>query len=224
MKMHKYFMIAIGILIIQLIAVLFLGYSLLPETKIPVHWDIQNNINGYASRDAAIIPFWLFNLGLFLLMMFSGKLSPVFKQNKERYDVIIPLMTMGMVFFFALFHVYMLLLGHYPQWQGKAQIIFVLMGSLFVFLGNILPKMPRNFIAGIKTPWTFYSDEIWRKTSRLGGYCFVIMGVTMLARGILNITATWMNTLEIILLITLIGLPVLYSFLLYQKTRKDEES
>ncbi len=222
MKMHKYFKIAIGILVIQLCVVLFLGYTLVPWTKIPIHWNIQNHIDGYASRDAAIIPFWLFNLGLFLLMMFSGKLSPVFKQNKERYDAITPLMTMGMVFFFALFHIYMLLLGHYPQWQGKVQMIFLLIGALFLFLGNILPKMPRNFIAGIKTPWTIYSDEIWRKTSRMGGYCFALFGLLMLIRGIFNITVAWMNKVDIVMLVILIGFPTLYSFLLYQKGKKEE--
>jgi uncharacterized membrane protein len=220
--MHKYFKIAIAILIIQLGVVLFLGYTLVPETKIPIHWNIENHIDGYASRDSAIIPFWLFNLGLFLLMMFSGKLSPVYKQNKERYDAIIPLMSMGLVFFFALFHIYMLLLGHHPDWQGKVQMMFILMGALFIFLGNILPKLPRNFIAGIKTPWTIYSDEIWRRTSRVGGYCFVVFGLVMLVRGVFNLDAGWMNMVEIGLLVLLIGFPVLYSFILYQKSKKEE--
>jgi len=220
MKMHKYNKATLVILVVQLIVVLYLGYTLPKATMIPVHWNVQNQIDGYASRNTAIIPFWLFNLGLGLLMMFSEKLSPVFKQNKERYDAIIPLMTMGMVFFFALFHIYMLLLGHYPVWQNKIQMLFILMGGLFIFLGNILPKLPRNFIAGIKTPWTFYSDEIWRKTSRMGGYCFVILGLSMLARGFFNIRAMWMNYAELIMLVVVIVFPVLYSFLLYQKSKK----
>jgi len=218
--MHKYNKATLVILVVQLIVVLYLGYTLPKATMIPVHWNVQNQIDGYASRNTAIIPFWLFNLGLGLLMMFSEKLSPVFKQNKERYDAIIPLMTMGMVFFFALFHIYMLLLGHYPVWQNKIQMLFILMGGLFIFLGNILPKLPRNFIAGIKTPWTFYSDEIWRKTSRMGGYCFVILGLSMLARGFFNIRAMWMNYAELIMLVVVIVFPVLYSFLLYQKSKK----
>lgn len=222
MKMHKYFKIAIGILFVQLILVLILGYTLDVNTKIPTHWNIKNHIDGYTARDIAILPFWLFNVCLFLLMKYSRKLSPVFQQNQERYDAIIPLMSMGMVFFFAAFHVYMLLLGHHPDWQGKVQMIFILMGALFIFLGNIMPKLPRNYIAGIKTPWTIYSDEIWRKTSRVGGYCFSIFGLVMLIRGVFNITVAWMNYVEIAMLIILIGYPVLYSFLLYQKVKKEE--
>lgn len=222
MKMHKYFKIAIVVLFIQLCVVLFLGYTLDINTKIPTHWNIKNHIDGYTARDIAILPFWLFNLCLFLLMKYSRKLSPVFQQNRERYDAVIPLMTLGLVFFFAVFHVYMLLLGHYPEWQGKVQMVFILIGALFVFLGNILPKLPRNFIAGIKTPWTFYSDEIWRKTSRVGAYCFVIFGLTMLLRGLFNLTASWANIAEIVMLVILIVYPTLYSFLLYQKGKKEK--
>ena len=220
--MHKYFKISIVILIIQLLVVIFLGYSLAPETQIPVHWNIQNQIDGYVSRNAAIIPFWLFSLAIFLVMMYSEKLSPVFKQSKERYNAIIPLMTLGLVFFFALFHVYMLLLGRFPEWQGKVQMVFILIGALFVFLGNILPKNPRNFIAGIKTPWTIYSDEIWRKTARVGGYCFVVFGITMLIRGIFNLNTKFMNRAEIALLLFIIIYPVLYSFILYQKSKIEK--
>ncbi len=223
MKMHIYFKAAIAILILQLVVVMVLGYSIPKDAKIPVHWNIRNEIDGYATRDTAIIPFWLFNLGLLLLMMFSGKLSPVYRQNRERYDAVMPIMTLGLVFFFALFHVYILLLGKYPECAGKVQIIFVLIGALFVFLGNILPKIPRNYIAGIKTPWTFYSDEIWRRTSRMGGYCFVLLGIVMFIRGIFNISAGWINILLLVLLVILIFFPVLYSFVLFKKgVGKDE--
>jgi uncharacterized membrane protein len=221
MKLHKYFLLAIIVLVIELAVILYIGASLPADAKLPVHWNIHNQIDGWAGKNTAIYPFWLFNLGLFLLMMFSGKLSPVFKQNKERYDAIIPLMTFGLVLFFALMHVYILLLGLHPEWQSQIQFIFVLMGALFIFLGNILPRMPRNFIAGIKTPWTFYSDEIWRRTSRLGGWCFVLMGLLMLVRGIFNINTGWMDVVMIIALVVLVFGPVLYSFILYLKDKKE---
>lgn len=222
MKMHKYFKLSIAVLVIQLAVVLWLGFSLPADTKIPIHWNIKNEIDGYASRNMAVFPFWLFNLGLFLLMMFSARLSPVFQQNRERYDAVIPPMTLVLVFFFALFHVYMLLLGHYPWLEDKLQIIYILIGALFICLGNILPKLPRNYIAGIKTPWTIYSDEIWRRTSRLGGFSFVILGLLMLVKGLFNLQAAWLNYTLLALLGFLVLGPVLYSFALYQKEKKNQ--
>jgi uncharacterized membrane protein len=221
-KMHKYYMIAMVVLVLELAAVLYLGYSLPTDAKIPVHWNIHNQIDGYAARNTAIFPFWLFNLGLFLVLMFSRQISPVFRQNRERYDQIMPLLTLVLVGFFALIHVYMLLLGHYPAIESKVQFIFILMGAMFLLLGNILPKLPRNFIAGIKTPWTFYSDEIWRRTSRVGGYCFVLMGLLMLVMGIGNLRQSWMAVLMVIGLGVVVIVPTLYSFILYQKSKKEE--
>jgi uncharacterized membrane protein len=222
MKMHKYFILAIAVLLIQLIVVLILGKSLPADARLPIHWNINNEIDGWASKNAALIPFWLFNLGLFLLMMFSGRLVPVFKQNRERYEAIIPLMTFGLTFFFAIFHIYILLLGINPEWQSKTQIVFIMMGGLFIFMGNILPRTPRNFIAGYKLPWTLYNDEIWRRTHRLSGWCFVTLGLVMLVRGVFNILAPWMNFLMLIFLIGLVFLPIIYSFVLYRQGKGEE--
>lgn len=221
MKLNKNYIASIVVLILQLIIVLILGYSLPQDAKLPVHWNIRGQIDNYASRNVAIIPFWLFNLGLFLLLMFSGKLSPVHRQNKERYEASIQPLAFGLVLFFAIFHVYILLLGKYPRWQEQTQFIFVLMGLLFIFLGNLLPRIPRNYIAGIKVPWTLYSDTIWRKTSRLGGYCFVFLGLLMLVKGLLNITAMWMNFLLLAVLVIVVFVPIIYAFILF-KSNKEE--
>lgn len=222
MKLHKSYVISIVILVIQLAVVLWMGYSLPKDTQLPIHWNIHNQIDNFAPRNTAIIPFWLFNLGLFLLMMFSNKLSPVLAQNKERYDAMIPSMTLGLVIFFALFHIYILLLGHYPQMQENSKGIYVLIGLLFIFLGNIMPKVPRNYIAGIKTPWTFYSDEIWRKTSRLGGYCFFVFGALMLVKGIFTVNGQLIYWLLLIMLFVLVFLPITYAFYLYKTGKKEE--
>jgi uncharacterized membrane protein len=221
MKMHKYFVLSIIVLVIELAVILYIGASLPADAKLPVHWNIHNEIDGWAGKNTAIYPFWLFNLGMFLLMMFSDKLSPVFKQNRERYNAIIPLMTFGIVLFFALTHIYILLLGLHPEWADKIQGIFILMGALFIFLGNILPKTPRNFIAGYKLSWTLYNDEIWRRTHRLGGWCFVLVGILMLVRGVFNISANWMNVAMIIGFAILVLGPIAYSFILYLKDKKE---
>jgi len=221
MKLNKNYIASIVVLILQLIIVLILGYSLPQDAKLPVHWNIRGQIDNYASRNMAIIPFWLFNLGLFLLLMFSGKPPPVHRQNKERYEASIQPLAFGLVLFFAIFHVYILLLGKYPRWQEQTQFIFVLMGLLFIFLGNLLPRIPRNYIAGIKVPWTLYSDTIWRKTSRLGGYCFVFLGLLMLVKGLLNITAMWMNFLLLAVLVIVVFVPIIYAFILF-KSNKEE--
>lgn len=222
MKISKLVVISIIVLVVELVIVLYLGAQLPADAKLPVHWNIHNQIDGWGSKSSVILPFWLFNVALFLLMIFSGRLFPVFKQNRGRYEEIIPPFTLVLVSFFALIHIFIVLSGIYPQASQKVQFIFVLIGGLFIALGNLLPKLPRNFIAGIKTPWTFYSDEIWQRTSRVGGYCFVLTGLVMLVLGLLNMKGAWTAWLFAGLLAFLIAVPILYSFLLFLKSKKEE--
>ncbi|HNX01696.1 MAG TPA: SdpI family protein, partial [Candidatus Cloacimonadota bacterium] len=132
----------------------------------------------------------------------------------------IPLLTMGLVFFLGLIQIYSLLLALHPDSMGKFHALYILIGLLFMFLGNIMPKLSRNYFAGIKTPWTYYSDEIWRKTSRLGGFCFFITGFVFALAGIFNLKETSMSLILIIMVGTTVVLPIFYSFLLYLKAKK----
>lgn len=45
-----------------------------------------------------------------------------------------------------------------------------------------MPKIQSNFYMGIKNPWTLSSDQVWRKTHRLGGKLYAGCGIlTMLS-------------------------------------------
>ncbi len=59
-------------------------------------------------------------------------------------------------------------------------IIPLFVGLLFIAIGNYLPKTKRNYTMGIKLPWTLNSDENWRRTHRLGGICFIIIGISVI--------------------------------------------
>ena len=84
-------------------------------------------------------------------------------------------------------------------------------------LGNLLPKIPSNFFAGIRTPWTLSSELVWRKTHRLGGIGFIIGGLLMII-----IPLLWKSSqsalIIMFILVMIVGLyPVPYSFIFYKK-------
>jgi uncharacterized membrane protein len=222
MNAKKYYLISIIILLLQLFGALWIGHLLPAHAKIPVHWNIKNQIDGYADKTEGVFLLWGINVGLFLMMAFFRKYSPVYQQEREKSNNAIPLLTMGLVFFLALIHIYSLLIALNPGWASNVQVLFLLMGFLFMFIGNVTPKLSRNYFAGIKTPWTFYSDEIWRKTSRLGGFCFFLLGLTFVISGLFNLTGTIMTALMISMFVIVVFVPTIYSFLLYQKAKKDD--
>ena len=49
------------------------------------------------------------------------------------------------------------------------KFVFVSMGLLFALLGNNMYNIKPNYFAGIRLPWTFESEDNWRKTHHLAG-------------------------------------------------------
>lgn len=54
-------------------------------------------------------------------------------------------------------------------------------GALLVVLGNVLPKLRRNGLIGIRTPWTPADPTVWEQTHRVGGYLITAAGLVTLA-------------------------------------------
>ena len=93
-----------------------------------------------------------------------------------------------------------------------ASIAPILIGVLFVILGNYLPKCKQSYTIGIKLPWTLHSEANWNKTHRLAGFLWVLGGFAMMIAGFFG--GLW-AILPIALGMTLI--PTGYSYLLYRK-------
>ena len=207
------------IIIIQIIASLYLGLSLSEDAKIPCHWNIKGEIDGYYGKWTGVLLFPGINLAMLLLMIALPYISVRYKNAQERFEKVIPSLAMIIIFFFTTIHIYTLLLAK-EILSPAGNIIFYLIGLMFIMLGNLLPKIPSNFFAGIRTPWTLSSEEVWRKTHRLGGISFVIAGLLMIVITAVfgnNITA---NIIMFVLFMSLVLYPVLYSFILYKKEEK----
>lgn len=56
-------------------------------------------------------------------------------------------------------------------------VICLPLSLLFVWFGNYLPRIEPNRMIGIRTLATLKSEEVWRKTHRLGGYLFFASGL-----------------------------------------------
>jgi uncharacterized membrane protein len=89
---------------------------------------------------------------------------------------------------------------------------------LFIFLGNYMGKLRRNFWAGIRTPWTLASDVVWERTHRLGGWLFVATGLLGVIMSFIPALRLW--GLMVVLVIVVIVL-VVYSFVSYQRYTVD---
>lgn len=89
------------------------------------------------------------------------------------------------------------------------------LGGLLLGLGNILPKLPRNGLVGIRTPWTLADPVVWERTHRLGAY--LVMGAGLVS--LLSLPATGKRAARLPLVATLgaVGVSTMYSFVAYLK-------
>ena len=100
-------------------------------------------------------------------------------------------------------------------------LIPVMIGGLFVIIGNYMSKLKSNWFVGIRTPWTLSSENVWNKTHRLGARVFIVGGI------ILGITAYVPNPVNIYLfvinLIFIVFTPVVYSYLEHKKENNNKK-
>ncbi|MDZ4181965.1 MAG: SdpI family protein [Candidatus Cloacimonadaceae bacterium] len=216
----KNFKWAILILVLHLIIVGYFAVKLPLDAKVPMHWNIHNEIDGWTSRTMGLLFFPALNVGMFFLFVLMPWYSPWYRKFEERFERVLPSLTTTLLLFFSLLSVYSLYIALAGEIPG-IRFIMILIGLLFIFLGNILPKVPKNFFIGIKTPWTLSSDLVWEKTHRMGGLLFVLVGLLMIVKGVILIDHSGFQKASAVVALGMLLYPLLYSFIVYKAVEKE---
>lgn len=95
-------------------------------------------------------------------------------------------------------------------------IMNILLGLMFVVMGNILPKSEPNPVFGVRTHWTMASRENWIRTSRLTGWIWVAGGLLCWACVLFEVP--FGLDLAVVLVVALAPVPV--SYWIYRKQVK----
>ena len=98
-------------------------------------------------------------------------------------------------------------------------IIAGAIGVMLVVIGNQLGKSRSMFLVGIRTPWTLASEEVWIRTHRLGGKLMVAGGLAMVLAALLPIPSGLLAGVCGASLAVVVGIPVVYSYLLWRRER-----
>ena len=102
----------------------------------------------------------------------------------------------------------------YAEALGKTlyigMIVPVMLGVMFIVIGNYLPKCKRNSTIGVKVKWALESEENWNATHRLTGKLWVIGGVLVLVGAFLPEAALLWWEFGLMLIMVLV--PVVYSY------------
>lgn len=150
----------------------------------PVHWNERGEPDGFGSRTFGLLMGPVLTVLMPLFILGITRLDPR-KEHVERSSGALETIAIAMGVFFTVIHCVTLQAVLSDDQMLDGSIIIMMVGGLFVVLGNVMPKIKSNHLAGIRTPWTLDNEKVWAKTHRFGGWIFVIAGVGMMALGLL---------------------------------------
>lgn len=178
MKNKNYKILAYVLGIIPVIVLAFV-YSKLPD-QVPTHWDIDGTVT-FSDK----WQIWMLaSMGLIFAILFDvlPKIDPR-KESYKRFNKYYDGFCLVMIGFMDIMYGIILSESFVPGRISVSKVVMILIGGLFIFLGNIMPKIKSNFYMGIKTPWTLSNVDVWNKTHRLGGKLMFGVGIMMVICG-----------------------------------------
>jgi uncharacterized membrane protein len=135
------------------------------------------------------------------------------EDNSRAYRVV----ALSTLAFLLCVHIMLLLMAMGTRLNATF-IMTALVGALFIVLGISMTDMRRNFVIGIRTPWTLANDDVWDRTHRLGGRIFVIAGALLMIAPFGGLKAVAIAFPLIAIGAALI--PVVYSYVIYRRLER----
>jgi uncharacterized membrane protein len=176
--------IVLYILMFLPLAVVLVALQFLPE-QVPAHYNFNNQVTRWGSKyETLIFPVVTILFGYFMLGM--AKLSSRQEENGHNNENICIIAGISSLALFNAMTGYFLYTGFNSVENLSLvpidiyQLLFGLLGLSMVILGNIMPKLRRNSLAGLRTVWSMKNETIWKKSQRFGGISFILGGVVLI--------------------------------------------
>ena len=191
----------------------------LPD-QVPTHFGLDGTPDDWSSKFLLIlIPAGL-GLGIYFFMYIIPAIDPKKKieQMGDKYNSF----RFTLTIFFAVLGTYLLYVTNAGSIKNP-NILFALIGTVFAILANYFQTVRPNYFIGFRTPWTLENENVWKKTHRLGGRLWVVGGI------LIAILAFLIHSKQIFLIVfgvlvfLMAAIPVVYSYIEYQKEKNKIE-
>ena len=210
-KRNKGILILTSIVIMLPVIIGLLLWNRLPE-QMPTHWNINGEVDSWSSKRVAVFGFPSLVLALHWLCFLASTADP----KREAYTKKMLTLVLWICPIISLL-VSSLTYSKALGFDLSVNIIMpLLVGLMFLVIGNLLPKMRQSYTMGIKLPWTLNNEENWNKTHRFGGKVWVIGGIITMATAFVG--SFW---LLMAVLAAMVLIPTVYSYLYYRKQQKE---
>ena len=210
-------LIITGLIILLPIVFVLIKWNTIPDT-IPIHFNVSGEVDQYGNKSVLIIaPI------IILLLQWVGVVDAHFKNKKsplkQPYVKVISWVCASVSFAISIMM--------YNAAIGKLMTVHrtlpIIIGVLFVIMGNLMPKFQKNKFVGLRVKWTLADSDIWFKTHRLCSRIAVVTGFTTMILGAFENAAITFPIMCGLVIITVL-IPTVYSYVLYKRLVRSDES
>lgn len=195
-------------------------YPGMPD-PVPSHWNAAGEVDGYMAKPwmmAVLFGSVLMTWGIFKLVL---RLSRKDDPERDVAPILSAVQAVSVVFMCGVTELVLLAASGFTDLVPK--FLPAGIGLLFVYVGITLGKVARNRYLGIRTPWSMVNDDIWHRTNRFAGWCFVASGIALIA-----LSLSGERPLTVPVIVTLVAvlavLPTAYSYLLYRRLGPEPDN
>ena len=212
-RKNKWQLIISSVIILLPVVAGLLIWNYLPE-QLAAHWSTDGRPDRWSSKGFTVFVMPISLLVIHWICIFITARDP---KNENQSDKIfnlvlwiLPILSLIICGF-----TYAIALGIDIN---ISMMMRVLLGVMFVVLGNYMPKCRQNYTIGIRVVWALHNEENWNKTHRFTGKLWVSGGFLFLAT--FFVTAESFMYIVLLLILSMAFIPVIYSYAYYRKQLK----
>ena len=165
MKINLKQELILGAFVILPFIYLAIIWGQLPQ-QVPLHWNLQGDTNRLGNKSELIMIPLLLPLLTYLIFLIVPKIDP--KKKIASMGNKFNQLKFILVIFMSVLSLWMLITVNNNAIFGPKPL-FILIGTLFIILGNFFKTIKANYFIGIRTPWTLENEVVWKETHKLGG-------------------------------------------------------
>ncbi len=210
----------LAVIVIQVVVAVY-GFMVLPDT-VPIHWGINGQADGYGPKWVGTILYPLLSVGIYALVRVLLVVGPRLGQQGDALANLNLAKTIlaGIILFMLIIQL-VTIAESLGIGIDVSMVIMLALSVLFIFLGNYMGKMRRNFWMGVRTPWSLSNSVVWERTNRMGGWLFVAVGLVGIPCSFIPALRLWGILVPIIAATVFL---YIYSYVCYrQQAQGDHE-
>ena len=208
-KKYKWQLIISSAIILLPIVIGLLIWDHLPE-QVAIHWNFYGEPDGWGSRSFAVWGIPLFLLAVQWICIFCTARDTKNKdQSSKIFSIVLWILPIISLIVYGC--TYAIALGNDVN---IGMIVRVLLGIMFMILGNYIPKCRQNHTIGVRVKWTLQNEENWNRTHRFTGKLWVFGGFLLLATMFVPMEYFMYILFPLILLMAFA--PMIYSYIFYR--------